>query len=628
MPLLEGPIWQRPGKSPRTIAREDTAPTKTTGSDGHSQVERGSAHFATPYPEPSYVPTILEHLDTVLSADSSISARTSRPLSAEPLEISGLVVYQQPLRVHDSSTVLVTWVCALFVGCIFVMLSFYITAKGRACLAGVALEKKVEEPRKAKTSNWTLSDFESVEIFPSAQDFLHPTFLPPLQTTQNLRNHRENRELQKVIELMEGSFERQQTQFAKLQQQNRGLRWGKDQKAKKLAAAETTARNLRLGSADHTNHEPAQAKNDPGDYPQEDRKSEEDCHGYAHLETPEEGKNGRQHKKVIDQKDDSDSDDSSESLDLSLFFKILGRKKRRRGNWKPKAVHAEDAAPPEDLVGGDLTNEPPSFPPFHDLPCKEAQGTAVNEGASTDSTAALTPCTTPNRTHADSAQGRRDESGEVREDAIRKDTTTSTVETHDDNGKKGGNEDGDEDVKEGGKREGREDGKGGREVKADRIASKKRGDCNDDSEKKSREAKEDRKEYAEKGSNGDIDENLSSGVDDGLENDGLDGASAVGEGKPKKKRIRQNKKKRIAKRAAAAAANKGIGEAPDAFRDDTKVEPGAHHPPETGPGRAPQANKKGKGSKERKQEVKDHAVNDLDHEPDHQAEDFQSSLSS
>ncbi|CAD6574546.1 MAG: hypothetical protein ASARMPREDX12_006816 [Alectoria sarmentosa] len=625
VPLLEGPIWQRPGKSPRTI---DTAPTKTTGFDGHSQVERGLAHFATPYPEPSHVPSLLEHFDTVLSADSSSFARNSRPLSAGPLGISGLVVYQQPLGVHDSSTVLVTWVCALFVGCAFVMFSFCITAKGRACLAGGVLKKKVEEPKKAKTSNWTLSGIESVGTFPSAQQLLPSTFLAPTQITEYLEKIREARELQKVIELMDGNSERQQTRFAKLQQQNRGLRWGKDQQAKKLVAADTRARNLQLRSADHTNHEPAQAKNDPGDYAQEDRKSEEDCHGYAHLETPEEGRKGRQYEKAIDQKDDSDSDDLDETLDLSMFFKILQRKQRRRGNRKSKAVHAEDAAPPDDPVGGDLTNEPPSFPPFHDLPCEEAQGTAVDEGASTDSTAALTPCTTSNRTHADIVQGRRDDSGEVKEDVIRKDTTTSTVETHDDNGKEGGNEHGDEDVEEGGKGEGRKDRQGGREVKADTTASKKRGDCNDDSEKKGRQAEEDGKENAEKRSNGDIDENVLNDGDDVPENDGLDGASAVGEGKPKKKRIRQNKKRRTAKRAAAAAANEEIGESPDAFGDDTKVEPEAHHPPETGPGGAPQANTKGKGSKERKQEVKDHAVNDLDHEPDHLAEDSQSSLSS
>ena len=191
VPLLEGPMCQRPRKSPRTIAKEDTAPTKTTGSDGHSQVERGSAHFATPYPEPSHVPTLLEHLDTVLSADSSFSARTSNPLSAGPLLF---VVYQQPLEVHDWSTVFVTWVCALFV-----MLSFCITAKGRPCLTGDVLKKKVEEPREVKTSNWTLSEIESVETIPSAQQFLPSTSLPPPQTSEYLQNDlEENRKLKKV----------------------------------------------------------------------------------------------------------------------------------------------------------------------------------------------------------------------------------------------------------------------------------------------------------------------------------------------------------------------------------------------------------------------------------------------
>lgn len=199
VPLLEGPLWQRPRKSPRPIAREDTAPTKTTGPDGHSQVERGSAHFATPYPEPSHVPTLLEHLDTVLSADSSFSARTSSPLSAGPLEITCLVVYQQPLEVHDWSTVFVTWVCALFVGRVFVVLSFCITAKGRPCLAGDVLKKKVEEPREVKTSNWTLSEIESVETIPSAQQFLPSTSLPPPQTSEYLQNDlEENRKLKKV----------------------------------------------------------------------------------------------------------------------------------------------------------------------------------------------------------------------------------------------------------------------------------------------------------------------------------------------------------------------------------------------------------------------------------------------
>ena len=120
-----------------------------------------------------------------------------------------------------------------------------------------------------------------------------------------------------------------------------------------------------------------------------------------------------------------------------------------------------------------------------------------------------------------------------------------------------------------------------------------------------------------------------------LATDGLDGVLTMGEGTKKKKKIRQNKKRRIAKRAAAEETAREVDQAPSTPLEDTEeceenqgeaneVESEASDPAETGLGAASNASKKKRRRRKgRKHEVMDHARNDFDHEPDKLAEDSQ-----
>lgn len=199
------------------------------------------------------------------------------------------------------------------------------------------------------------------------------------------------------------------------------------------------------------------------------------------------------------------------------------------------------------------------------------------------------------------------------------------------------------------------------------ITEQEREERNNGSKKNESEAgQEDVKEDREEQSKVEIDVSESGEV---LEHDGLDGAPAVVEGKKKKHNMRQNKKRSLRRAAAAAAAEdtgEEVGEAPNAYREDTEdcggkeekakevggaseasqedtevrgekegnglgfgkeeeangkndasnaVELQARDPPDTGPSEAPEAKKKPRRRRGRKHEVKDQALHDVDHEP-------------
>lgn len=610
VPLLEGPIWRRPLKSRPTIASEDNTPSKTRDPDDHSQVESGSVRFATPYPEPSYMASPLEHPDTVLSVESSLSARASTPLSAGSLKMTGLVVYQ-PLEVHDHSAVPLLWGCALMICALVTLL----------LCSGIFMKRKFEEPRKAKKANLHLSNITFVETCPLIPTSISsglsfspitsvgttpfapalppPITIPSTQTTGNQLQDRleEIRELKKVIGLMDENSEKQKAHVVKLQQQNRGLRWAGDQKTKKLAAAETRAIAVHLPLTDQT-PEPAHGKNHLEDVPQKDQKSEEELDGCAQPEVSEEGgKSGieEEQKMNVNGKEDSDSDDSGQTPDLSLFFKIGKKKRRRRRARRPNGAQAEDAVPSEEPVGGNVTIESPSSAPSHELHRKEIQETALDEEASTPSATALIPSETPNHTPVENAQGSPEVSGKGKErmNSVSSDTMTSKTESHGDNGKGEGNEEekeggipeeieekneeGIEKRTEEGNEEDNEEGKReGRKVTADATASEKN--------------REDSKEARGNDRKGHIEEDKLRDGNDALEQNGLHENSVVGGVKKKRRGMRTSAKRRIARRVAAEQASREAEEAPGASREDEQVEQvevEAHDPPKTGLGGAP-----------------------------------------
>ena len=128
----------------------------------------------------------------------------------------------------------------------------------------------------------------------------------------------------------------------------------------------------------------------------------------------------------------------------------------------------------------------------------------------------------------------------------------------------------------------------------------------------------------------DIKEHRLSDSGEVLEDDGLDGSPVVGQ-RTKKKRIRTNAKKRAAKRAAAEEAEEKHQEALNlSFGDAKEHEEGKGMPdeaesadwPETALGSPPEENRKKarRRRRGRKPEVQDHALNDIDHEPDHQTD--------
>ncbi len=182
----------------------------------------------------------------------------------------------------------------------------------------------------------------------------------------------------------------------------------------------------------------------------------------------------------------------------------------------------------------------------------------------------------------------------------------------------------------------------GKNIEAERIEKTKtdfadegenRKDCDesgrkvgDEDQERDGDSKGDRKDAWK----ADIKEHRLSDSGEVLEDDGLDGSPVVGQ-RTKKKRIRTNAKKRAAKRAAAKEAEEKLQEAPNLSFDDAKEhEEGKGMPdeaesadwPETALGSAPEENRKKarRRRRRRKPEVQDHALNDIDHEPDHQTD--------
>ena len=102
------------------------------------------------------------------------------------------------------------------------------------------------------------------------------------------------------------------------------------------------------------------------------------------------------------------------------------------------------------------------------------------------------------------------------------------------------------------------------------VADKKRENGKNGTNKDRIEAgEEDDKDDQEKEGELKIDEDLMSESRRVLEHDSLDEGLTL-DGKKKKKKVRQNAKKRIARRAAAEEASKEVGEARNTFREDTE----------------------------------------------------------
>ena len=317
----------------------------------------------------------------------------------------------------------------------------------------------------------------------------------------------------------------------------------------------------------------------------------------------------------------------------------------------PAPLNPPQASSPPSDVDVDMASSPPSV-----------QATSIVTAPTSSMTLVRTP--------TESAQGTRKEAGGVGEaiDSVEDDVVVLKKEEDHNNGHKEIEDKDDNEQRE-------------TEVIAT-AAKEERKDLNDGSKKNGDEAENgDGKEELEKGRTDIIGEEGLSNPGDFPENEGLDEVAAVAEAKPKKKRIRQNAKRREAKRVLAEAARQveedqrpeeaplaeesrlaqeprraaearkaeearqeeeartEAGEAHNAFPQDTKeceekvgkaeeVEPEAGDTPNSGLGGTIETVRKKprRRQQKRKPKVEYLARNDIDHETDDKAEASQHRL--